>query len=68
VAATLSKQNNFEGETWDRHQMRTMNQHHPKEKAETSSSQWKGSAPDAKFELPRVEATPGEHYTKHFSP
>jgi len=45
-----------------------MNQHHPKEKAETSSSQWKGSAPDAKFELPRVEATPGEHYTKHFSP
>jgi hypothetical protein len=38
VAATLSKQNNSEGETWDRHQMRTMNQHHPKEKAETSEN------------------------------
>jgi hypothetical protein len=35
--------------------MRTMNQHHPKEKAETSSLEWKSSAPDAKFEPPRVE-------------
>ncbi len=80
----LSKQNNTEGETWDQHQMRTMNQHQPKEKAETSSLQWKGSAPDAEFAPPRVEvgkssmkfpkykleliATPGEHSTKHFSP
>ncbi len=43
------------GETWDQHQMRTMNQDCPKEKAETSRLEWKGSAPDDKFEPPRVE-------------
>jgi hypothetical protein len=32
-----------------------MNQDCPKEKAETSRLEWKGSAPDDKFEPPRVE-------------